>query len=33
MYKFEMNGAAIVGWVVASVYGVVSMIKEIITAF
>ncbi|MBR2246317.1 hypothetical protein [Oceanobacillus profundus] len=33
MYTVKLNGAALVGWITASLYGVVSLIKTVISAF
>lgn len=33
MYKFEMNGAAIFSCLVLLIYGLVSLIKDVIASF
>lgn len=33
MYTVKLNGFAIAGWVTASIFGVVYLIKEIVIAF
>ncbi|WP_175297012.1 hypothetical protein [Oceanobacillus oncorhynchi] len=33
MYEFKLNGAALAGWLSASIYGVIALIKNVIDIF
>lgn len=32
MYKIELNGVALIGWIVASLWGVIYLTREVIDA-
>lgn len=33
VHNIKLNGIALVGWIAASVWGVVSLLKEVLSAF